>query len=476
MLHGIITNSSRLHDYFSDVLKLRKHTFVVRGPWLSNLNFMATSDPANVHYILSTNFRNFNKGPAFKEIFEFLGDGVLAADSESWKMQRKLIHLLFRQAEFLRMVEKTIQKKVETGLLKILDHASDHGYEVDMQDMFQRLTLDITCTFILGKDLNSLTVNLPEVPFAKALDDIEEVMLHRHIKPKNLWKLQKWLRIGLERKATKALKTIDSFVHQEISHKQEQINKILLNEAAEEEGFDLITNFLTEDAVTNCQAMKKSVETFLSDSVLNILIAGRDTVATTLTWFFWLVSMNPLVESKIREEIQVTLRMKATDRWQFPNYQKLNELIYLHATLCETLRLYPPVPYNHKTSVEPDILPSGHHVNKESKIIISIYAMGRNEEIWGADSQEFRPERWISEKNTLIDMPTFKYNVFGAGPRACPGKDLAFREMKAVAAAVIWNYNIQVVKEHHVIPANSVVLHMQNGLKVNVAKNISSEH
>ncbi|KAL9666486.1 hypothetical protein QQ045_000820 [Rhodiola kirilowii] len=97
--------------------------------------------------------------------------------------------------------------------------------------------------------------------------------------------------------------------------------------------------------------------------------------------------------------------------------------------------------------------------------------MGRMEEIWGADCRDFRPDRWITEKRSIIcDMPSYKFNTFGAGPRTCVGKDLSFRQTKMVAAAIIWSFNLRVIKDHPVIPANSIVLHMKHGLKVNVTK------
>ncbi|KAL9667531.1 hypothetical protein QQ045_001892 [Rhodiola kirilowii] len=45
-------------------------------------------------------------------------------------------------------------------------------------------------------------------------------------------------------------------------------------------------------------------------------------------------------------------------------------------------------------------------------------------------------------------MPSYMYNIFGAGPRTCVRKDLAFREMKIVVEAIIWSYNLRVIKGH----------------------------
>ncbi|KAB5525067.1 hypothetical protein DKX38_022816 [Salix brachista] len=91
--------------------------------------------------------------------------------------------------------------------------------------------------------------------------------------------------------------------------------------------------------------------------------------------------------------------------------------------------------------------------------------MGRMEEIWGGDCLEFKPERWISNKGELGDVSPYRFTAFNAGPRACIGKELAMVEMKAVGAAVIWNYSLQVVENHPILPSNSIVLHMKHGLK-----------
>ncbi|KAJ8446991.1 hypothetical protein Cgig2_033560 [Carnegiea gigantea] len=74
-----------------------------------------------------------------------------------------------------------------------------------------------------------------------------------------------------------------------------------------------------------------------------------------------------------------------------------DKLIYLHATICEALKLYPPVPFNAKVPIEPDKLPSGHKVDSSTQSIFSMYAMERMKSLWGEDCYEFKPERWILE-------------------------------------------------------------------------------
>ncbi|CAI7771729.1 unnamed protein product [Closterium sp. NIES-54] len=43
-------------------------------------------------------------------------------------------------------------------------------------------------------------------------------------------------------------------------------------------------------------------ERFLRYACTNFILAGRDTSSVLLTWFFWLLSWHPHVESKIVEE------------------------------------------------------------------------------------------------------------------------------------------------------------------------------
>ncbi|PNY00135.1 cytochrome p450 86b1-like protein [Trifolium pratense] len=208
---------------------------------------------------------------------------------------------------------------------------------------------------------------------------------------------------------------------------------------------------------------------FLRDTSINLLAAGRDTISSGLTWFFWLVATHPLVEAKILEEIKQNLPSRENN-WKDLGTKGLSKLIYLHGALCEALRLYPPVPFEHKSALDSDVLPSGHKIKSNAMIVYSLYAVGRVEEIWGKDCLEFKPERWISKKGGIVHVPSYKFIAFNAGPRSCLGKDISFIEMKIVAAAILSNYHIQVVEDHPIIPSVSVVLHMKHGLKVNVKK------
>jgi cytochrome P450 len=83
---------------------------------------------------------------------------------------------------------------------------------------------------------------------------------------------------------------------------------------------------------------------------------------------------------------------------------------------------------------------------------------------------EFKPERWISDRGEIIQVPSYKFIAFNAGPRNCIGKDISFVQMKMVAATLLWKFHIEVVEGHFVTPRVAMVLRMKHGLKVKVSK------
>ncbi|KAM3713493.1 hypothetical protein ACB098_01G262300 [Castanea mollissima] len=463
MLPDLFFNVSHVHDYATSLLKHYGGTFEFKGPWFACMDAILTSDPMNIQHVLSKNFSNYDKGPNFREIFEPMGNGIFNSDSETWRHQRKLIQSLIKHSKFVLFLEKVVKGKVEKGLIPVLDHFSSLGIEVDLQDVFQRFTFDNVCLMVLGFDSNCLTIEFPEVAHAKAFDQMEESLLYRHILPTNCWKFQRWVQIGREKKLSSAWKTFDQFLYGCISSKGEKLSRGRAQKMEEAE-FDLLTAIEQQEREMNGIA---SSNKFLRDAAFNFIAAGRDTISAGLTWFLWLVATHPSVEAKILEEIKAHL---LDDVWRVLGVDEQSRLVYLHGAICESLRLFPPIPFDHKCSVQADILPSGHHIRSNMRLIYSLYSMGRMESIWGEDCLEFKPERWISEQGGIVHVPSFKFIAFNAGARTCLGKDISFMQMKMIAIAIIWNYHIHVVEGHPISPSISVVLHMKHGLKVRLRK------
>ncbi|EPS57870.1 hypothetical protein M569_16947 [Genlisea aurea] len=457
----------RIHDACVEVLETFHGTYLLNGPWFANLDILVTADPANVHFVMSENFANFPKGDEFRKIFDVLGDGIFNSDGEMWRRQRKQARALIAHDRFRKFLVETNRRKMAEGLIPVIERAAADGTVLDLQDIFQRFTFDTTCIFITGFDPGCLTLDLPEVPFSSAMDDAEEAIFMRHVLPEFVWKIERFLGIGHEEKLRRARATLDAAVQGYIDMKRDEISRKVSGETP---AVDLLTAYIDEgESITNERDDK-----FLRDSILNLMIAGRDTTSSALTWFTWLVSTHPEVRRKIRGELNSLPPAEQTDDgWRYFTAEELSSLVYLHASLCESLRLYPPVPFQHKSPAKAVVLPSGHTAHPKTKVLFSVYAMGRMDYVWGKDSKEYKPERWIinsGERGTIKYEPSYKFMAFNAGPRTCLGREVAFTQLKSLAAAIVYNYDVATVEGHDVTPNVSVILYMKHGFKVKLSK------
>ncbi|CAI0454999.1 unnamed protein product [Linum tenue] len=467
MLPALLCNATtNLHGFITRLVKESGGTFLFKGPCFANLDFVVTSDPMNAHHVFSKNFANYGKGEDFKAMFEELfGEGIVNSDGESWRFQRK--------DGFENYVMRTLHQKMEGTLFRVLDDACSTRrlgtvhVEVDMQDVVSRFMFDNICMWVLGFDPGYLCVDRQLSTFScgKAFDEIEEAVIYRHIVPRSIWEFQKRFGIGSEKKISQSTKVLDEFLYDVVKTKKQELHK-----EEQHQQLDLLTQWLVADE------KGESSDKFLRDIGVTLVVAGRDTVSSALTWLLWLVATHPDVEKKILEEIERETAMAGRQESDKGTYRfliskdELNGLVYLHATICETLRLYPPVPFEHRCADEADVLPTGHRVKKGMRMLFSIYSMGRMEEIWGKDCMEFKPERWISEEGNIIHVPSQKFMAFLTGPKTCLGKAMSFMQLKFIVSAILWNYKLDMVEGHIVKPTPSIVLSMKDGLKMRVYK------
>ncbi|KAF8780071.1 hypothetical protein HU200_001723 [Digitaria exilis] len=470
-LPGLVANIHHFHDWATGVLAGASSNFEARGG-RTGLRYFITSDPSNVRHIFTSNFSNYPKGDEFAVIFDVLGGGIFNADGESWRRQRVKAQMLMAGPRFRSFTARCSRDKVEKSLLPFLAHAADQGIPCDLHDAFLRLTFDMTCNLVFGVDPGCLAISLPVVPFARAMDDALETLFLRHIIPMPCWKLMSWLEIGPEKKMAAARRTIDGFVSATVAQRRADKLKHGISDSD-----DMLSSFIRHDEDDG------NDDVFLRDTTVNLLLAGRDTTGAALSWFFYLISKNPRVEQKLLDELAPVVASRkqkgdlttCNDMVTF-DVSELGNMVYLHAALCECLRLYPSVPFEHKAVVADDVLPSGKEMKAGDKVLVFSYSMGRMPGVWGKDCMEFRPERWLvgdgegGTKQKLRYEPSYKFISFNAGPRTCLGKEMAFVQMKVVAAAVLWNFAAELVPGHVVEPKLSIILHMKNGLAVRVRR------
>ncbi|GLD99588.1 hypothetical protein PINS_up008314 [Pythium insidiosum] len=394
-------------------------------------------------------FDAFIKGPfAFDTTRDFLGNGIFAVDHADWVHQRKTASHLFTARTIRDALTDTVRRHVVT-LHRILQRSQENNERIDLFKLFNRFTIETFTEIAFGLSLECLESDR-EHPFQTAFDSGQRMLARRFLGPTWVWKLQRVLNIGNERQMRADLQVINDMVYdiiqQSLARRQRQ--ESTKTDEQQPRAKDIVSLFLdnmhnTPDGVS--QEVEAFEPAFLRDVVVNFLVAGRDTTAQALSWFFVCIARHPDVVAKIRDEIDACLSDRKTDDTPFTPEQ-VQQLVYLEAALRETLRLYPPVPLNPKQLAKDVVMSDGLYLREGSTVTLHSYALGRLEHVWGADATAFRPERWIDpDTKQLRSFSPFKFIAFHAGPRSCLGKNLALLEMKIVLATLLsaWDLAVQ---------------------------------
>ncbi|PSS14568.1 Cytochrome P450 94A2 like [Actinidia chinensis var. chinensis] len=427
---AIYANRHRIVQWTADLFRSSSSdTFILRRPFGSRQVF--TADPSVVQHILKTHFHVYPKGDiAHIALKDFLGDGIFNADAETWKFQRQVSSHEFNTRSLRNFVEHVVDSELFNRLIPILSSAAKNGTILDLQDILQRFAFDNICTIAFGYDPETLIPSLPDVKFAQAFEEAVRISSQRfgHIHPM-IWKIKRAFDIGSEKQLRISVNEVREFAREILREKKNE-----LKTKSSLDSFDLLSRFLSSG---------HSDEEFVMDIVISFILAGRDTTSAALIWFFWLVSRNEDVEREIVREIG--------EKSESSVYEEVKDMIYTHAALSESMRLYPPVPMDGKQAAADDVLPDGTFVKKGMRVTYHPYAMGRSEKLWGADWEEFRPLRWLkrndaeapeARKWNFVAKDAYTYPVFQAGPRVCLGKEMAFLQMKRVVAGVFRRFQV----------------------------------
>ncbi|KAF7012337.1 hypothetical protein CFC21_026535 [Triticum aestivum] len=433
----LIANFHNLHDYLAVVLAGSGHNFRAHGPPGTGLRFFITCEPANVRHIFTTNHANFPKGAEFTAIFDIVGGSFFTTEGEPWPRQRARARRVLSNPRLLACMTACCRDKVENGLLPVLMHMASTGTTFDLQDLTTRLVFDMTATPLFGVDPGLLSSNMPPMDAAVAMDTV-------------IW-----------RKLATAHTVLGGFVEEMMERRKKKEH--VANEG-DPSSVDILSSYIVDPDYQQNDGL-------LHATLINYMIAGRDTIGTALTWVFYNLAQNPHVMSAIRNELSPIASRKAATTANNSSTMVIFEpeetkyLVYMRAAIHESLRLHRPVPIERKAAFADDVMPSGHVVHAGDTLLISFHSMGRMEGVWGKDCREYNPDRWLSEDGKKLRYaPSHKYLAFSSGPRLCLGKDVSFMEMNTIVAAMVCNFDVEVVEGQRVQPKMSCVLQMKNEL------------
>ncbi|THV01192.1 cytochrome P450 [Dendrothele bispora CBS 962.96] len=391
---------------------------------------LMTMEPEHIKAMLATQFDDFYKGEVIVDHFNsLLGSGVFNSDGDMWKFHRGMTRPFFSK---IRTSDYDVFERHAEETLSVLGERLASGHPVDFQDAITRFTLDSATSFLFGKSVDTISGGLPYPPtsplssplsflnhpstkFATALTQSLEIIIQRSTIGKH-WRLFEFWRDKVQRHRRDLEEFINPILDEVVegSRKDGNIDDNL-KEGVEETFLEHLVKF-TED--------RKVV----TDEVLNILLAARDTTASLLTSCVYILTQRPDICARLKSEISE--KLGSSRRLTYEDTKKMK---YLRAFLNETLRLYPPLPVDFRSPRHDTTLPNKNgkpwYIPKGTTCFYVLFLMHRREDLWGPDALEFDPDRFLDERlhKYLVPNP-FIFLPFNAGPRICLGQQFAYNE------------------------------------------------
>ncbi|MBL1437115.1 MAG: cytochrome P450 [Rhodobacteraceae bacterium] len=198
----------------------------------------------------------------------------------------------------------------------------------------------------------------------------------------------------------------------------------------------------------------------LRDNLLTFIVAGHETTALTLAWALYLCAFDQDVQEKLYSEAVAVLDGRIAGP------EDIGSLPYTEQVIKETLRLYPPAPFISRTAQGPDEL-CGREIRKKDTVILPIYALQRNEQLW-PEPDAFKPDRFA--KGAKYDR--FAWLPFGDGPRVCIGAHFAMVEAQIILASLILRYKFEPVAGKDPVPEMVLTLRPKGGVWLRISPRI----
>ncbi|TYH52882.1 hypothetical protein ES332_D09G058900v1 [Gossypium tomentosum] len=215
-----------------------------------------------------------------------------------------------------------------------------------------------------------------------------------------------------------------------LGEKLDKALEMIINDHQQQKQDDFIGTMLTElnkQMNPNGDIMDRNS---IKAITIDMFVASLDTSSTTLEWALSALIRHPRVMLKLESELESIIGKRMVEENDLP------KLEYLDMVVRETLRLYPVAPMLIPRESMKDIIIDGCYISKKSRVIVNVFAIGRDPNVWSNNVEEFFPERFINS-NIELHGHDFELVPFGSGRRVCPGKKLGLIIVKLILAQLV---------------------------------------
>lgn len=361
-------------------------------------------DAGFLEYVLQKNHKNYEKSKIQTEdLAKYVGKGLLTAEGEHWRKQRKLIQPAFHKKHLEQLLDAVKDailleyKRIETGVvLDIFPILNDLAFQTVVKSLF-------------NSDVDKVAINRLQYITEAA----QKMMVRELRQPYLLW----WFKASGEIK-----KYLDL-----ISEAREILKRIVNERRNSKIRHNDLLDMLLDAKYEDGNAMD---EEQLIDEILILFTAGHETTSNALTFTCQLLALYPVWQEKIYEEV-LELKKEPIDLMAQVMASKVCQQV-----LEESMRLYPPAYFIDRVNLEKDSF-NGMNFEAGCNLLFSVYEIHRHPKLW-EKPQDFIPERFAEGSRKFSSQ----YFPFGAGPRKCIGNNFAMSEMIIAIAELISKFKI----------------------------------
>ena len=376
-------------DPMSTLLRMAKKYGGAIPLTMQDQRIIFLTNPDHFKHVLVSKSDNYIK--YFKGLKPIFGDSMITIDGELWQKIRMPQQAAFHPNKFEEyhpFLLASLRNKTERW-----NALAQSGEVVEMVEETWTLAADMVCRALFDREM---PFN-PHFVFGmvKAYTSVKN---HKTIRTKQMSGQE----IDLsEEEAAKAMHAWAAVPESVIGADQvdKRINTLLT---------------MLQDAEANPEFPEFDRQQVI-DEMKQYLWAGTETTALTLAWCLYLLSQNPDVKEKIRQE---AFDICGDDE---PTWEQAQKLSYTKMVIQETMRIYPPIWSFIRTAATDDEI-DGVKVNSGDTIVMCAYAAHHNPDFW-TDPEKFDPERFSPAR--MKKRVKYSYLPFGAGRRACIGGALS---------------------------------------------------
>jgi cytochrome P450 len=375
--------------------------------------------PDHIKHVLQDHQKNYPRSRFFNFMKPVVGEGLVTSEGDVWLGQRRLIQPVFQRQRVAAF--GAMMTTAAAGMLKRWQATAVNGQPLDIAAEMMRLTLEI-----VGRALFTTDISGEADELGRALYVAMEYINHRMNHP---FALPLSVPTPFHRRFRKAMRTMDRVVYGMITERRRQTS----------EAHDLLSMLLAARDEETGQGM---ADVQVRDQLRTFILAGHETTAMALSWTWYLLSLHPDVDRRLRAEVAAVLGGRT------PTIQDLPQLKYTKMVIEESMRIYPPVWAASRDVIADDEI-AGFHIPAKSLVILSQYVTHRHPEFW-ENPEGFDPERFTPER--VAARPRYAYFPFLGGPHQCIGNDFAMMEAQLIVASVVQAYRLHLLPGYPVEP------------------------